>query len=794
MKVRRTMFTKLFKSLKKNWQSLIICLGITTIACVVLYNHFRSQYETYRADDFVYSVESKILDFKLRQAGADTSPSKVGILAIDERSLSKFGRWPFSRRYYAKAFRNLKKLGVSWVGFDAVWAEQERTLLADYKKVFKRRNLRGYSNQMKKINQLIKTSPSDQIFAQAIQDFSNIILGYFYFGSKEEFEINAGHRKPFIGMDYMSNSEIEAADYPEGKELDDYLIPKAFGVVTNTPIFLKSSEHYAFFSNDADEDAINRWITLVANVDGKLMPSLALKAAAEYLDSDIIVFFNDHQVEGITLVNREDEEKAIEIPLDAAGFGRLLIKHKGPAKSFHHFSLADAYDNTFTEKEKKELKGSVLLLGATATGINDIRPNPFDPAIDGVENHAAGIYNIIRQDFLKRPRQMIEIEFMIVLGVGLIFSPLLIWGHAISAGLGLIAFIGGFLAIDYFYWFQQGIWAFIAVPCGQILSMFLLTNIFKYISEEKDKKFLKNAFSNYISPELIEDMHNSGEPPKLGGSSGILTAYFTDIQGFSSFSEKLTATQLVELLNEYLTAMTDTLLEEKGTLDKYEGDAIIAFFGAPMKLEDHAVRACKVAVRMQEVLLELRKKWVSEGDKWPQIVKEMKMRIGINSGEIVTGNMGSRDRMNYTMMGDSVNLAARLEEAAKQYGIFTQLSHFTKDLTGDHFEMRELDTIRVVGKSEPVTTYDLLGVKGQTGQGLVMLKDKFHEGLAHYKNMDWDKAIATFEECQELEWKRYPELKGKKTNPSEVYIKRCQHFKEEPPPADWDRVYTLTSK
>lgn len=788
------MFSSFIKSLKKNWQSAFICVGITTAACVILYQHFRAQYVTYRADDLVYSIESKLLDFKLRQVGANKEPSQVGILAIDERSLSKFGRWPFSRRYYAKAFDNLKKLGVSWVGFDAVWAEPERTLLADYKKIFKSGRLRNYRSQMSKIDEMIKVSPSDQIFARSIQRFSNIILGYFYFASKTEYEINAGHREPFIGFEHMLNSEIEGTDLPEGMEIKDYALPKAYGIVTNTPIFLKSSDHFAFFSNDADEDAINRWVTLVANINGTLMPSLALKSAAEYLNSEILVFFNEHQIEGITLVNREDEEQAIEIPIDAAGFGRILVRHKGPAKSFHHFSLADAYDNSFTEKEKKELKGSVLLLGATATGINDIRPNPFDPAIDGVENHAAAIWNIINQDFLKRPRQMIEIEFMIILGIGLFFSPLLIWGQAVASGLALIGFIAGFLAIDYFYWFQQGIWAFIAVPSGQILSMFLLTNIFKYISEEKDKQFLKQAFSSYISPELIEDMHNSGEPPKLGGHSDILTAYFTDIQGFSSFSEKLTATQLVELLNEYLTAMTDTLLEEKGTLDKYEGDAIIAFFGAPMKLEDHAIRACRVAVKMQETLLDLRKKWVSEGDKWPQIVKDMRMRIGINSGEIVTGNMGSRDRMNYTMMGDSVNLAARLEEAAKQYGIFTQVSHFTKDLCNDEFIMRELDTIRVVGKTEPVTTYDLMGIKGQTGEGLILLRDTFHEGLDHYKNMDWDQAIATFEKSLELEWKRYPGLKGKKTNPSEVYIDRCKHFKENPPPEDWDRVFTLTAK
>lgn len=213
-----------------------------------------------------------------------------------------------------------------------------------------------------------------------------------------------------------------------------------------------------------------------------------------------------------------------------------------------------------------------------------------------------------------------------------------------------------------------------------------------------------------------------------------------------------------------------------------------------MSLPDHAIRACVVAVRMQSTLLQLREKWVREGDKWPEIVKQMRMRIGINSGEIVTGNMGSRDRMNYTMMGDSVNLAARLEEAAKQYGIFTHISHFTVELIGDNFILRELDTIRVVGKSEPVTTFDLMGIKGHTSDLLIQLRDRFHEGLALYKNQQWDAAIATFQQSLELEWQRYPDLKDKKTNPSLVYIERCQAFKDNPPPENWDGVYTLTSK
>ena len=776
----------------KNWPSIAICIVVTGVSIMTLFRHYGAKNE-----DLVYRVESKILDAKLRQRGVVKTPTKVGILAIDERSLTRFGRWPFSRKYYAQAFDNLKKLGVHWIGFDAVWAEPERTFLEDVQNEFLNIDGENFEAQKLRLKEMTKVSPSDQTFVDGMKRFENIIQGYFYFGSKIEAKLNTGHRKPFQGLDLMENSTIQMILIPEGFELKNYRkLSHGYGIVGNTPLHSEASDHFAFFSNDADDDAINRWVTLVANINGQLMPSLSLKAAAEMLNAEILVEFGDRDINSIELIDRETEEAVRKIPLDTKGRGRILVNHRGPMHGFHHFSLLDAYDNSFSDKERKELKGSVLLLGATATGINDIRPNPFDPAIDGVENHAAALDNILTENYMKRTVQIINIEFGIILGIFLLFSPLLIWGRAVLSGLAVMAVLGGLYAIDQVFWFGQGTWAYLVVPCVQILSMFILCNLIKYISEEKDKKFLKEAFGSYISPELIEDMYASGEPPKLGGNSGILTAYFTDIQSFSSFSEKLTATQLVELLNEYLTAMTDILLEHKGTLDKYEGDAIIAFFGAPMELEDHADRALTVAAEMQEKLLELREKWVSEGDKWPQIVKDMRMRIGINSGEIVTGNMGSRDRMNYTMMGDSVNLAARLEEAAKQYGIFTQVSQFTKKLAVDQekFILRELDTIRVVGKKEPVTTYDLMGVAGKTSDTCIKLRDVFHKALEHYRKMEWDSAIERFQEALELEYERFPALKGKKTNPSLVYLERCEAFKKDPPPADWDGVFTLTSK
>ena len=236
--------------------------------------------------------------------------------------------------------------------------------------------------------------------------------------------------------------------------------------------------------------------------------------------------------------------------------------------------------------------------------------------------------------------------------------------------------------------------------------------------------------------------------------------------------------------------MTDTLLENKGTLDKYIGDAIVAFYGAPAPVDDHEYYACLTAVLMQERLSEMRDKWRGEGDRWPEIVHNMQNRIGINTGKMVTGNMGSTMRMNYTMMGDTVNLAARLESSAKQYGIYIQVANETYTPCKDKFIWRDLDFVRVMGKTEPAQVYELIAVAGkETEQDKSILK-AYHEALELYRKQDWDKAQDAFKAADELE-DMFP---GRKTNPSRVYIPRCDHWKSNPPGDDWDGVWTLTSK
>lgn len=329
----------------------------------------------------------------------------------------------------------------------------------------------------------------------------------------------------------------------------------------------------------------------------------------------------------------------------------------------------------------------------------------------------------------------------------------------------------------------------LVAPLAGVLTTYTGNVIYKFLVEQKDKRFLKSTFGAYISPTLIDQMYAEKQEPKLGGDAGYHTAFFSDIQSFSSFSEVLEPVRMVALMNEYLTEMTDVLLERQGTLDKYIGDAIVAFYGAPVPVQDHEYKACMTALEMEDRLRELRKKWESEGD-WPDIVHNMQHRVGLNSGDMVTGNMGSSMRMNYTMMGDTVNIAARLEASAKQYGVYIQVAENTYDAVEGRFEWRTLDYVRVKGKTVPVRVYELLSEKGTLNGSNEEMVGLYQEGIQLYNNQDWDKALKTFEKSKNLE-DMFP---SRPTSPSHVYIMRCNHFKTEPPGEDWDGVWTLKAK
>ena len=486
------------------------------------------------------------------------------------------------------------------------------------------------------------------------------------------------------------------------------------------------------------------------------------------------------------------------VPID--NYGRYLVNYIGrfntdkESRPFQHLSY---YDVTKNRHDQAMYQGKIFILGSAAPALFDFVPGPHEENNPAVLIHATIIQNILNDNYIVTLAEKHQ-QFIVILLAILCMALGLFIKSYISIAISLLL-MGAYTFIAFRY-FQDGIY----IGVSKQLFAMLLTNIaaliVQFYYENKEKRFLDNAFKQYISPELIDEMVNNEIMPTLGGEKSNITAFFTDIANFSTFSEKIgDPSRLVDLLNEYLTAMTDTLLSNKGTLDKYEGDAIIAFFGAPMPLENHAQSACSAACDMQSKLMKLRKKWTSEGDKWPKVVHDMHMRIGINSGDIVTGNMGSTMRKNYTMMGDAVNLASRLESAAKQYGAYIQISEDTqKHLEPGKFIFRSLDTIRVVGKSLPVKTFELLAKSDcDNSDSLNKLVEIWEQARDAYLDMDWDKAQDLFTQCLEYEPHLPERDPGSKTCPSLVYIQRCIAYRENPPVAPgetWDGVFTATSK
>ncbi|MDR2728143.1 MAG: CHASE2 domain-containing protein [Chitinispirillales bacterium] len=519
------------------------------------------------------------------------------------------------------------------------------------------------------------------------------------------------------------------------------------------------------------------WIKRDKGILVSPLPVLRAASLNELLENSM------DDIEAIAAGERRDFGKAVKIPLRAGN--RHIITYFGPSsKPFPYFSFCDVMDNNI----KYPLEGRIFIVGSTSPAMFDIKPAPHQKDFPAVEIHASVMNSIFTDTFIRRftARQDFLLLVLVAIATSLmaLFSKPL-WGSLCAAGTLVMYCIAAFQLFD-----SQLLWIEIVRPVLAIIISFSTVMAYRYMTEEKDRKFLQSTFKQYLSPALIDIMYTQKQKPQLGGEEGVRTAFFTDIEGFSTFSEKLTPTKLVDLLNEYLSAMTDILLSRYGTLDKYIGDAIVAFWGAPVSIKEHALQACHAAIDMQHELENLRQKWRSEGDKWPQIVHNMRMRIGVNTGSITTGNMGSAVRMNYTMMGDAVNLTARLESAAKNYGVYTIISQYTYEMVKDSFEVRMLDKITVVGKSEPVVIYELLCKKGELTSEMNALLEVYNRGVKNYYSKDFQSAQICFTQALEIE----PGREYKKTTPSARFENMCKNFIENPPPESWDGVNRLTSK
>ena len=636
--------------------------------------------------------------------------------------------------------------------------------------------------------------PNDEYLSDVTNQFlvSNDPTRFVYstYESQKAYHALVFEQEDSLNFLYKMDSELEGYDRPDHiiqlPESQAEQLPKADRMGNTFPDLLQASVRTGSANFPQDSDGIIRRSPTAIWFEGPdhVYPSLTMAAAMDILGVPNDGFVYNFEKRILTL--RDTTGTVVrEIPIDEKG--RMYVNYYGYYKTFYYLPYMYCMDPEMLDPSY--WKGKVALVGASLPGLMDLRNTPVQETFAGVEVHANVIHSILQNEFVSitdETTNLWSIIFICVL-LGLLVSipskPLY------TLPVPLVAIVVWVIFTYNEYLTTLIMWEIVR-PSISIGGTYLGIFLYNFLVVEKDKRFLKNTFSTYISPELIDQMYDNKEEPSLGGEEGYHTAFFTDIQSFSAFSEKLTASDLVELLNDYLTEMTDILLENKGTLDKYIGDAIVAFYGAPAPVDDHEYWACLTAVKMQERLAELREKWQGEGDRWPEIVHHMQNRIGVNTGSMVTGNMGSTMRMNYTMMGDTVNLAARLEASAKQYGIYIQVADESYKACKDKFIWRDLDYVIVMGKSEPAQVFELISEAGKMPAGYDKLLPAYHEAVKLYRNQDWKKAIEAFKASDELE-DMFP---GRKTNPSRIYIPRCEHYRDNPPGDDWDGSWALTKK
>jgi adenylate cyclase len=716
---------------------------------------------------FLRFMELKALDLRIVSRGAMPSGGETVIVTIDEKSLSELGRWPWPRTTIAKLVDALKGYGAKAVGFDIVFAEPDDNsslkTVAELTRDVRQGGI-GDSRLYSLLEQKQKAADTDAALVRSIEKAANITLGYFFHITEKE----VGHlseQQIIAGESAIANGRFQMVRAKQGAEGSPLI--RAYAPQPNIPEISEAAENGGYFNTFPDSDGVIRWSPLVIKFRDNYYASLALSLLVQYLEWPMLALnIAEFGVENI----RVDK---IEIPTDESG--RLLVNYLGPARTFPHYSLSDVLNGRISAEK---LNGKIVIVGATATGIYDLRVTPFGAVYPGVEIHATVIDNILHQHFLIHSGWTKFLDICLIIVAGLIMGFAVPRVKAV-AGIALSsALIGAFIVANTALFVRYNVWMNLVYPALTMMTIYLGITVYRYVTEEREKKKVRGAFQYYLTASVVNEILKDPSKLKLGGDKKNLSVMFSDIRGFTSISEKLTPEELVQLLNEYLTAMTDIVFKYDGLLDKYIGDAIMAVFGAPLDQPDHASRACRTAIEMMTELQRLRKKWAAEGRP------DVNIGVGINTGDMVVGNMGSQMRFDYTVMGDSVNLASRLEGTNKEYGTNIIISEFTHDQIKDEFFCRELDAVQVKGKKLPVRIFELLGDRKDAGQWQEFV-DRFETGLADYRAGRWDDAIAAFRGVLEVRPDDYP---------ARLYIERCEALKEHPPEGAWDGVFTMKTK
>lgn len=714
--------------------------------------------------DFIEQIELKTLDQRFKMRGVTAPDPRVIIVAVDDNSLSEIGRWPWPRDKIALIVdRLINQYGVKAIGFDIVFSEKQNNPLMETVRLLKESG--NESNSVSKwLTAHQQHGDLDARLEKTLQKHhSQLVPGYFFYVKGSEIPDLALKRLP-------AYAELMKPSAMTSEFSDDAAptIPRIAAVEANLPQFTQSADSVGFFNFFPDSDGTVRRIPLIAELDGYIYPSMAMQTLRTFLDwPEMSVKVDIGGVKEIRLGDRI-------IRTDHTG--SMLLNHYGPGRTFTHVSAADVLND---RADPDILKDSIVLLGVTAIGVFDYRPSPFDSVFPGVEGHAVAIANILNDQEISRPGYLELAELFSVLLLCLLCGHLVYHRGAVVQTLSIFGVPVLIVVISFWLFSTYGLWLKATYLILGVLMATIPITLLEYVIESRKRAFIHDAFSHYLAPEVVENLAEHPELLQLGGEERHITAIFSDIAAFSSFSEKLSPQELVHFLNLYLTAMSDIIIKHGGTIDKYEGDSIMAFFGAPIEMPDHATQSVLAALEQQKELVTLRHQWKEQG--YPDI----HIRIGINDGPMVVGNIGTHTKFNYTIMGDHVNLASRLEGVCKVYRVPILMSRDTYLQVRDDIAATFVDRVKVVGRTQSCDLYQPLAERHEVSEADLQPHREYERAWGLMKKRQFDEAA-----------KILAQLHHKLPNNGlyEVMLARVNGYRKTPPPSNWDGVFILKNK
>jgi len=712
------------------------------------------------------SLDNRLRDYMFIVRGEEPQSQNVVIIDIDDKSLEQIGQWPWSRNTVSQMLVNLTQAGIGLIAFDIVFAEEDR------------------SNPIKLVKKLgIHTDKEipdyDYIFASTVAQ-TPTILGYQFQLSKDD---HLSQRSPEVPAIFIEKNR---------NEFNKNMVIKAHGTILNIPIVQDNAYSSGFFNNVPDESGIVRSVPLVIRYDEQIFPSLALEIIRTISDEKrVYVHYDDNGVTDIEVGN-------YLVPTDR--HGRSIVNFRGGSKTFQYISATDIINKKF---DISDIEGKIAIIGTSAAGLLDLRATPFESIYPGVEVHANVVDNILMEDYIAKPSWIDGLNLFHIVLLTLIVVMLIAYLPIVYSFTIIIFLFAADMYLIFYSLFEVGLILNIFFPILTIIVSSIFAITINYFLEIRQTGAIKAKFASKVSKDVMESLLANTESDSFSAMSKEITVFFSDVRGFTNISESMpNARVLIEFLNEYMDPMTDIIIKEHGTVDKFIGDAIMAYWNAPGNVENHADRALIATLKQLHLLKDLNKKLRLD----PRFVDVVQMSdangvpiidigIGLNTGMAIAGEMGSSQRSDYTVIGDPINLGARLESLCKYYGSRCNISNFTKiQLTGKYI-FRYLDLVIVKGKSEPVEIWQVIDFDDKSSDESLFEVTReeldeelftYHKALDMYQNGLFSDALIMFQEL---------ELNEKKTNTQiyKIYIERCEHYIEMPP-ENFNGVFVHTTK